>query len=242
MGRHFNSTNPDYLIGSNTNADLDGGAGIQMTAAVWCRNPSASANQKLMGKWGDNQQWLMSLVFGGGLNFLQLAVRSDANGVRSITGSTPVFDADNTWHHLLVRKTAAVMEVWVDGTLDGQVADTGSIDRQETPFLIGIGGDASSHVDPLNGDLGYAAVWNTALSTLQIASLVGGADPGTVQAANLLGEWDLKTAQNPETDDSGHGANLTVVGTTIVSDPPVTDSGGGGGAVLHTLGLLGVGR
>lgn len=75
-----------------------------------------------------------------------------------------------------------------------------------------------------NGLIAYVVIWDVALSQANLDSLYNGgagADPTTVQGANIVAIYDLTGNESPEVDDDG-ALDLTVTAATFSSDDPFT--------------------
>jgi hypothetical protein len=73
-----------------------------------------------------------------------------------------------------------------------------------------------------DGKIAHVAVWNTSLSDADIALLVGGDNPLTVQSGSLLAYWPLQDTGATESDAVGSN-DLAVTGATHSTDDPPVD-------------------
>jgi hypothetical protein len=94
-----------------------------------------------------------------------------------------------------------------------------------------------------NGLIGFAGVWNVALSESDLDTLYnsgsGGVDPATIQGPNLVARYDLNTNTSPEPDDVG-SLDLTVTAATFSSDDPFTITVGGQPTIHRFRGIPGM--
>lgn len=86
---------------------------------------------------------------------------------------------------------------------------------------VSIGCDAAGPGKFWTGNMAEVAVWNTALNTANITSLVNGVRPFRVNSANLVDWWPLDGLASPEPDLSGKGNNGTLTGTALAPGPPI---------------------
>jgi len=136
-----------------------------------------------------------------------------------IRESDAVF-SHGTWTHLVITwdgsSTAANVHIYKDGlevsgyntTTDGAgslVSDSGQ------SFYIG--NRPGNTTRSFNGDLAEVAIWNSALTTVQILSLAKGFSPLFVQPQNLIAYWNLIRGLN----DRMGASNGAATGTTVVA-------------------------
>jgi hypothetical protein len=77
----------------------------------------------------------------------------------------------------------------------------------------------------MSGSMADCAVWNTNLSSSDIAKLAAGYRPIDVNSANLVGWWPLSGYSSPEPDISGNANNGTLTGTSQAAMPPYISRG-----------------
>jgi hypothetical protein len=141
---------------------------------------------------------------------------ADTNGVNVVDGS---------FHHVLGQKTATALEVYVDGTLKGSAAFSGTIAYTLGANLaIGKHGNAAARY--FNGVIDEAVVFGRALTAQEIAQLAGtgacipktcaaqGATCGTV-SDGCGGMLSCGTCVAPQTCGGGGKANVCGGGGSV---------------------------
>ncbi|MDR3456038.1 MAG: immunoglobulin domain-containing protein [Verrucomicrobiae bacterium] len=91
------------------------------------------------------------------------------SGAVPVSGATVV--QTNTWYHVAVTYDGALLKLYVNGAVDGQVAVTGPIVTGSEP--VRLGGGAPSGCTPyfFNGMLDEPAIYNRALASNEIAAI-----------------------------------------------------------------------
>jgi len=98
----------------------------------------------------------------GGLNVPSSDFSSVIMGTRSIT--------DRFWHHIVAVYDGASLKLYIDNTLDTVAKATGAIAATTNPLVIG-GDRPGSYVGPWKGVIDDVRLYNTALSSADIAEL-----------------------------------------------------------------------
>jgi hypothetical protein len=140
----------------------------------------------------------------------------------SATTSTTIGTA--TWAHAAgVFNSTTDRRAYLNGA--GKVTDTTSV-SPTSPNNLSIGTRHFDNSNLMNGDIAHTAVWNIALSDADITTLAGGADPRSVQPANLVFYGPLGGSLSPEPDLIS-AANQTVTNgaTKSSTDPTVNNIG-----------------
>ena len=97
-------------------------------------------------------------------------------------------------------------------------------------------GGSGQSIDPFGGKVAHVAAWKRALNSTEIADLLAGANPGSIDAANRWFYYPLTDASlgNVWTPTDGDTAGALTVNGTVASDagdnPTVTGGGGGSAA------------
>ena len=188
-----------------------------VTIACWGKSTSQTAAQALA-----------CLGLDGGLNhrfLLYLAGTVGGDPVRAQTrdatpseASTTTAYVANSWEHYCgVFAAANDRRAFRNGGSKGTEATT----RTPTGINAFIVGGALTTGAFFAGRIGHVAIWNLALSDAEVASLAAGANPVTIQPANLVDYWPLRDDAN----DVVGTRHLTVTGATLDTDnPPVAQT------------------
>jgi Concanavalin A-like lectin/glucanases superfamily len=118
---------------------------------------------------------------------------------------------------------AAGVQLWVNGT-NGQIVVNDSLEGNTTTNSIPLRmGTRLDGTDPLGtgGKMAEVGVWNTALTTNEIASLTQGARCYTIRPQDLVAYYPIFGNDSPEPDLSGNASNGTLTGTAFAADPSI---------------------
>ena len=156
-----------------------------VTAEVWVKFNSISTNQVLISKGEGSANTLSSFqlwyqaVNGGSFVFTTFI------GATATSGVYPMTPTVGTWYHVIgTRNAAGMINVWVDCNLGTGEAEDGGGLLNSTGSALAIGSAGSGtgpHLNPLNGFIQEAAVYNVALGHDRIGAHWGAA--GYVPAA-----------------------------------------------------------
>lgn len=216
--REFNGTSSDYLSAADSASLRSPSAAI--TIAFWMRITSAtqvSYNRPIYKQHGsssgDESYELEQSGTSVGKYIFYVKIGS-ANQGGTMSASMLV----GNWYFVVIRWAsggAVNLDVYNhDGSLFTHVTGstgTGTITYGAYPLFLG---NESSLAYGFKGDLARVFIDNTSLSDPDVATLLSGTLPKTPSA----GYWPLGLG-SPDPDQSGHGNDCTVYGTTIVAGP-----------------------
>jgi hypothetical protein len=152
-------------------------------------------------------------VQNGGLVYYK--VEDSSNGSNSIQWYiTSVFD-DN-WHHFAFSRTNTTVNFYIDGNL--QTVHSNTLSNNDTK--IDTIGAKSVGTMPFKGKLSNVALFNSALSSSQVSTLLNFGTPETNISFDPTAWWKLDD-QNAITDYSGNGHTGTNNGATDATTPVV---------------------
>lgn len=214
MSRLFDKTNNDHLDAGNPSAlNL---TGDKVTLSAWIKLASTNGEGKILAKWADSGSKFQYLLSINSDDKCQFAI---FNGGTIIALGTTILSTD-TWFHIAGVYDGSEIRIYCNGTEEDATATTGNMSSTVAPVRIGAGSGGSGTENPFDGDIGHCAIWNTDLSENEIVSLSNGINP--LQVGLGVSYWPLN-GQNPEADIIG-GHNMTVNGTTVTEEPPISNS------------------
>ncbi len=120
------------------------------------------------------------------------------NGVQQIVTSSLSIN-DNEWHHTAFTYDGTTLKLYVDGTLDGTLAISGTITTNASPLDIGY--NSPLNLYPFIGKIDELRVWNTSRTLSQIQTAMNG---------SLLGNETGLVAYYHFNDNSRSGQNRNV--------------------------------
>jgi hypothetical protein len=120
------------------------------------------------------------------------------------------------WSHIAAVFSASnSRSIYLDGTKVTNGTSRGAITVSETNF----GYFNATFGDYLNGDIAFPAIWASALTDAEVASLAAGYSPRHVRANGLLGFRPLTNGLSPEPSLLGGNA-MSLTGSPTVSTNP----------------------
>lgn len=212
MSRLFDESSNDYIdVGNPSALDL---TGDEVTIAAWIRLTSINGEQKFFSKWAaGGQQYLLAV---NSADHLFFAVK--AGGVKIAEGTTVL--AADVWYYAAGVYDGSDAYVYLSGIEDGSIAAAGNMPPTSSPVRIGTG---SVGQGPFDGDIGHCAIWDAALSGVDVASLAAGVSPLKIRKGDSLQFYAPLNGQDPEYDVIG-GLDLTVNGSDKSEEPPIPNS------------------
>ena len=196
--------------GANDNAISAGSLGISL------------GNNYSFGGWANPEAQSssigMALYMAGALYLYRLSGvwKTEGNGI-SITGSTDV--GVDSWKHVMVNVVSGTATLYIDGVADGTDANTNS---SVTISQIQMGEEGTSY--EYKGNLTDWFFYSRALTTAEIASLVGGAKVSSISQTNLEANYTFDSNLNDRSSNSRHLATVTgdVTGGNTKGTSPIT--------------------
>jgi hypothetical protein len=195
-----------------------------ITISTWLKTQSTSPN---------NFQECIIRRDGVGGNSLYLIAQPNASahvnyavfGNASISANGTASLTIGPYYHLaLTYDSVGGLIGYFNGVSDATAAANGTIKSAATQNCC-IGGDPD-FTTSVSYSVGETAIWNLALSSLEISGLAKGLRPNTVRPGSLIGYWPMDGLVAPEPDLSGNKFNASIVTAasgTVTSDfgPPL---------------------
>ena len=183
------------------------------SAIMWARSASGSTDRP----WGVHLPWSDNVVYFD---------TGSARISRTITEHPGYTNGWWTnWHHFVFTKNAGVKQVWIDGVLHVEGAEAGPLVTDFSHVYLG-------QIDPGNattkGWIDDYAVYATALTPDQIATLASGAAPNSLPAAaELVAFWNFNDAPDtgvrPTISITRNGANTSIAYTGRLQSSTTVD-------------------
>jgi hypothetical protein len=212
----------DRFFSSNAAYDFNGSGNISLTTppttgaqdftiSGWVKTNNTSV-RKGIACWGQDNPWQSTYFFITNTGYLNFGFAYNG-GPQSST-----FIADNQWHHVAVKCTSGLIQLY----LDGQPTATA---LQMNPNISGANKALGANIDNSGsnnfvGSLDDIGIWNRALTQQEItnlfnASLPANCLPAYVPTIGLVGWWPFCGNAN---DESGNGNDGTVNGAILTTD------------------------
>ena len=192
---------PDRRAAQLTNAYFNAGtnlgvSGNQLTVYLRARMPGGSWNSGLLAKRGSlatlNYNLFSTDLAGTPGPDIGFEVNT-SNGFVQVSFPVSLIDA-TAWHNLVARYDGTNVQLFCNDRLMASVPLTGPLVLNTEPTLVGAETDGGSIVRPFTGFIEEAAIWNTALSDQQLATL------NNLTATNNLYPTQLLHYRNPNYD------------------------------------------
>jgi len=204
----------DY-IQLNTLNDYSGYTGL--TISTWMYSGDLNTASTIASNWGSvaNSDYGWLIFTGQFVNYrVSWLVSGDGTTYKRLDNNTDL--NENQWYYVTCVWETGIVKIYIDGSLDG--SNTGSVPTSiygtNYPTLIGADGDGSGGaiIREFNGNLANVAIWNRALSSDEINSVMwksyealSGAESNGLQAWYSLD--DISGSSVP--DSSGNGNDGT---------------------------------
>jgi hypothetical protein len=182
-----------------------------VTYEAWVK-PSANvaAYRRIVGKGGNGTQEAP------GIYVQQTTGKVSAgmliNGTQQIINSTLTIN-DNEWHHTAFTYDGTTLKLYVDGTLDGTLAITGTITTNASPLDIGY--NSPLNLYPFIGKIDEVRVWNTTRTFSEILATMN---------SSLIGNEAGLVAYYNFNDNSRSGVGRTVNNLCIATGSTLNGS------------------
>jgi len=214
--RNCDASNNDYLDAGNPSA-LDF-TNDKISTSVWIRLASTSSEGKILAKWADSGGRFQYLLSTDGGDKCQFAIFN--GGTKIAVGTTTLLVGVD--YHLVGVYDGSTVKIYCNGIEEDSTVATGNMSSTTAPVRIGAGSGGSGTENPFDGDIGHCVIWNVGLSAREIKSLSNGISPLQIRSESLLAYWPLN-GQSTEPDIVGR-FNMTVNGTTVSKEPPISNS------------------
>lgn len=169
------SASSQYLtINDNAGLSITGNLSI----SVWVKLTTKNVYQMFATKWGASGAYSYALYVNSGN---AVVFRVSANGTALTTAQSSTALTTAVWYHIVGVYNGTDLRIYINGALDGSpVAHTTGIYDGTQAFQIG--NDNTSGGLYLNGVIDDVAIWNRALSSIEVATLYTYLDDFTMSA------------------------------------------------------------
>jgi hypothetical protein len=150
----------DYIVVPNT-PSLNPQEAI--TFSAWIHPEDWKCNPRILQKGNHDNQY--RFLCEGGVFKLEL------DGIGLITTDLP---STNTWHHMVGLYNGSVMQIWIDGELEGEHVAAGSIITTSDPLHIGTKYSMAPECDYFHGIIDDVMILDRGLSAAEILALYHG--------------------------------------------------------------------
>jgi len=223
--RSFNGTTDVAIVGNVSALNITGAVSI----VCWANPasfPASGFNWGVMATKGSGPSTETYTIrfSGAGLasgtgNYLQATTY---NGTASAGAEFIHSISTGTWNHIAgVCNSSGNWFLYLNGTSVGtQVNNPQTPFSNTSRFTIGAWDGNGTIGRWFNGKVADVAVWNVALTQLEITALSRGARPWMIREPALQGWWPLDAIASPEPDLSGNANNATLTGTAAAFGAP----------------------
>ena len=218
----FTSANSEYLVrtdAAQTGLDING-ANAKISISAWIKRDTAASNGNIVNKGnGTDDKFYRFRVGSDDLLWFEIRNTPAAAGFVSSAISIPA----GKWTHVAGVSDGTNLSVYIDGNLSATILFSSGIGDTPDDFLLGAGCTVSgcgTKTTFFNGKMKDVAVWNVALTPLQIKSLAMGVDLSAKSyrpnrtAASPTAYWKMNEISSgagavSRADSSGNGHTLT---------------------------------
>ncbi len=172
----FSSTRSFSFDGVNDYFDVPSftTSGNDLTISFWFKDGGASGSQYIFAGNATNQIYHTSnTLFYARINGSTKYIQTDNAGVPAVL--------DGNWHHMAITKSGSTVSWYIDGN---SYASLGS--GTTGGFTLSRIGAYTTGVGPLNASLDEVAIWESALTSGNIATIYGSGTPSDLSTLNPL--------------------------------------------------------
>lgn len=211
----FDAFNDQARVPSSPSLRITG----SITVEAWIRLDVGGIDQTIVEKSGCVGE--AALVGGYALgvnaaNKLIFQTKDDCALASTVTGGTVL--APGTWYHVAGVWNGAQLLVYVNGVIDGTLADLRNPKLGDTPLIIG----SSGNLVPFQTFAGFideVRVWSVARSAADLTANMGGCLTGS--QPGLAGYWRLNQNNTVVIHDSSINGNNGLLSGAILAGSPV---------------------
>lgn len=212
----FESGNSEYLsIAHGSQTGLGVTSAVSMSAFV--KLESLISASEIMAKYSTASK---GYFFDSNSGTVRFGVSNDGSATTILTSAETL--AVGKWYHLACVYDGASLRIYINGNLDSSVAYSSGIFASVGDFYLGAIYTASV-VNFMDGLVKDAAIWNVALTPIQIKSLALGVDlstkayrPNNVSVPPTAW-WKMNELSGNRADSSGNAHTLTDNNTVLAS-------------------------
>lgn len=138
----------------------------------------------------------------------------------TLTSTTSIVSGE--WGHVLgMFRSATDFELYLNGVSEVAASTTITFPTGLDVFALGRIPDSTPSSIADNQDIAECAIWDVALTQLEITALASGISPNRVRTTGLQGYWPVHGETSNEPDFSKNGNNMAVTGTVKADHAPV---------------------
>lgn len=171
-GCFFDGTFPSDLSCGNVSG-MDGY--IDFTVTAWVRTTGVTTgaviSQRDTVTVGGEGDYKLSVLADGNVNFFLYALGGVYQFGAGGLSTTNIIANDGNWHHIVAMRSGDTGSIYVDGVLAATATDAVNQVVLNSTTRTFIGRHQKANDEPFNGDLDEVAVFNRALTPLEIADI-----------------------------------------------------------------------
>jgi hypothetical protein len=190
---------------------------LPLTIVAWVKEPTLQSAADTVVTFGE---LAAGNFFKLGISAANVPVAQQDSGNTTRTATAPSALIANTWTHIGAVFTADNSRTaYINGA--GASNSTASAPTAPTDITSMYIGASEALAADFNGLIGHVAIWDMPLTVSDMQALAGGANPTTIEPANLVAYWPLIDNLLPV---AGSGTLLVQGGTVLTTpadNPPV---------------------
>jgi hypothetical protein len=208
VARTFNGTS-EYLSAASAVV-----AGTPCSMAAWFKPVNLTNDRTVMGVSASGSSSSRRM-----LCYQNKVQAYEADGTAVGTALSAINATAAVWNHgAVVFASASSRAAYLNGANKGTDTTTTAISGIDSTTIGCINYNASAS-EFFGGDVAEAAIWNVALSDVDVAVLAAGISPLLVRPDALVAYWPLLSGYSPEIDLMVGRRSMTVTGTTLAAHP-----------------------
>ena len=160
-----------------------------LTVSLWVKSTQTATNT-FIGKDNNTsgtRNWMV-MLYQNKVYFWTTSTGTIGN-LKDIQSNVAGVVSDGKWHHIVCvnNQTNATKQIYIDGVLDVTNNDGGSISTSSSPVQIG----KRPSGFPYDGEMSNVALWDTALTGPQVATIYNNGKPNDISSLNPVAWYKL---------------------------------------------------
>ena len=161
---NFDSASSDY-IDSNLNIS----SYSEFSVSLWLKRSNSTAY--VVGQWVDGTSSNQSYVIQLYNNNVYFNIRNSSLSANSAISTTSLNNTD--WYHIGATWDGSNIKIYINGALEDTTTCT-TMNNPSSTIVTRIGGASGGSLTPFNGKIDEVGIWNTALTSTQVAEIYNG--------------------------------------------------------------------
>lgn len=205
-----------------------------ISVGMWYRAGTGPGNSKYfvskVGLAGDHPSYALQTNGSGEIRFT-IGISLGSGGFTPSAGISTAFTYDGAWHYYTGTYDGADVQIWFDGGLIASQAETAAISYSTEALFVG---SFDGSILFAAGDYAEISVWNTKLTTADMASIVAGVSPKLIRPEKMVEYWSMLGPSTEAGEFGGQTLTVSSGAPAVIDHPRIYGRPGRGARKLTT--------